>query len=245
MAVQQAALGSLPEGQDSARAPVPAAVILADGVRREIWPGLLDLLSLESGQPLARCYQCHRCSSGCPAIEFMDLPPDQLIRMAQLGLATELLAAGSIWSCLSCHTCGLRCPNGIDVGRVMDVLKGWHLAATEPAAVSAARGGGKLPPPAERRAALFHRLFIGGVGRLGRMHELTLMGLYKLLSGDLFADLAVGMRMIFRGKMPLVPKLRPERRDVAEMFERAKIVSRRRAGRTKPARPPAGGGERR
>jgi hypothetical protein len=34
--------------------------------------------------------------------------------------------------------------------------------------------------------------------------------------------------MIALGKLPLVPRLRPERRDVAEMFERARIIGRRR-----------------
>jgi len=162
-------------------------------------------------------------------VEFMDIPPNQVIRLAQFGLATELLSSSAIWTCSGCHTCGLRCPNGIDVGQVMDVLKGWHLASSEPRAVTRERGGGKMPPPAERRTVLFHRLFLSGVRQLGRMHELTLMGLYKVFSGDLLSDLAVGMKMLALGKLPLVPRLRPERRDVAEMFERAKIVSLRRS----------------
>jgi len=166
----------------------------------------------------------------------MDLAPDQVVRLAQYGLVGELLSSSAIWTCTACHVCGLRCPNGIDVAALMDVLKGWHLAGSEPAAVREAAGGGQRPAPAERGTAIFHRLFLDEVRRLGRMHELTLMGLYKVLSRDLFSDLAAGMKMIALGKLPLVPRLRPERRDVSDMFLRAKIVSGRRERRGGGAR---------
>jgi heterodisulfide reductase subunit C2 len=214
-----------------------AAIALAGGEAREIDSGLLVRLSQASGQPLGRCYHCHKCSSGCPAAEFMDIAPNQVIRVAQYGLLPELLASGAIWTCTGCMTCGLRCPNGIDIGAVMDTLKSWSFAkdAAKPAKAAGATQPGrqKAPDPGIRRTVLFHRLFLTGVRRMGRMHELTLMGLYKVLSGDLFSDLADGTRMLMLGKMPLVPKLRPERHEVAAMFERAAIVGRRRrhAGR--------------
>lgn len=210
----------------------PSTVALADRESREIDLGLLPRLAAASRQPLGRCYHCHKCSSGCPAVEFMDAAPNQILRLAQYGLAQELLASAAIWTCTGCATCALRCPNGIDIGAVMDTLKSWSLARGGPAGRQAASRGRARPtapaPPGVRRTVLFHRLFLAGVRRMGRMHELTLMGLYKVLSGDLFSDLAAGVQMLARGKMPLVPKLRPERHEVAAMFERAAIVGRRR-----------------
>ena len=39
-----------------------------------------------SGQNLLACYQCGKCSAGCPVVSKMDILPNQIIRLAQLGL---------------------------------------------------------------------------------------------------------------------------------------------------------------
>ncbi len=40
---------------------------------------------------VAACFQCKKCSSGCPLTFAMDLLPDQVIRLALLGLEEQLL----------------------------------------------------------------------------------------------------------------------------------------------------------
>ena len=42
-----------------------------------------------SGQNLLACYQCGKCSAGCPAVSDMDILPNQIIRLAQLGQSEE------------------------------------------------------------------------------------------------------------------------------------------------------------
>ena len=76
-----------------------------------------------SGQKLLTCYQCGKCSAGCPAVGEMDILPNQVIRYAQLGLKDELLAAKSIWVCASCYTCNVRCPKGIKIAEVMEAVR--------------------------------------------------------------------------------------------------------------------------
>ncbi len=76
-----------------------------------------------SGQNLMKCYQCGKCSAGCPVVEAMDILPNQIIRLAQLGLEEELLNSKTIWLCASCITCTSRCPKGVDVARVMEALR--------------------------------------------------------------------------------------------------------------------------
>jgi heterodisulfide reductase subunit C len=76
-----------------------------------------------SGQKALSCYQCGKCSAGCPMSFAMDLLPNQIIRLVQLGLWEEALAAKTIWICASCFTCYARCPRGVDLSRVMEALR--------------------------------------------------------------------------------------------------------------------------
>lgn len=76
-----------------------------------------------SGQNLLACYQCGKCSAGCPAVSQMDILPNQIIRFAQLGLKDELLKSKSIWICASCFTCNARCPKGINIAEVIEAIR--------------------------------------------------------------------------------------------------------------------------
>ncbi|MDH4258026.1 MAG: 4Fe-4S dicluster domain-containing protein [Candidatus Aminicenantes bacterium] len=76
-----------------------------------------------SGQNLLACYQCGKCSAGCPAVSQMDILPNQIIRFAQLGFKDELLKSKSIWICASCFTCNARCPKGINIAEVIEAIR--------------------------------------------------------------------------------------------------------------------------
>lgn len=76
-----------------------------------------------SGQNLLACYQCGKCSAGCPMAPHMDVLPNQVIRLAQLGMQEPLLAARSIWVCVSCMTCNTRCPKEIRIAEVFEALR--------------------------------------------------------------------------------------------------------------------------
>jgi len=76
-----------------------------------------------SGQNLLACYQCGKCSAGCPAVSEMDILPNQIIRYAQLGFKDELLKSKAIWICASCFTCNARCPKGINIAEVIEAIR--------------------------------------------------------------------------------------------------------------------------
>lgn len=76
-----------------------------------------------SGQNLLACYQCGKCSAGCPAVSEMDILPNQIIRYAQLGFKDELMRSKSIWVCVSCFTCNARCPKGINIAEVIEAIR--------------------------------------------------------------------------------------------------------------------------
>jgi len=75
-----------------------------------------------SGQNLMACNQCGKCSAGCPVAFSMDILPNQVIRMGQLGL-DEILDSQTIWTCAACLTCVARCPKGIDLSRIMEAMR--------------------------------------------------------------------------------------------------------------------------
>lgn len=75
-----------------------------------------------SEQNLLACNQCGRCSAGCPLVEEMDLLPNQIIRLAQLGLET-VIDTSTPWMCAACLMCQSRCPKGVDLPRVMEAIR--------------------------------------------------------------------------------------------------------------------------
>lgn len=76
-----------------------------------------------SGQDLLSCYQCGKCSAGCPMSFAMDILPNQIIRLAQLGMEEEIAESKAIWLCATCFTCAARCPRGCDLSRVMEAIR--------------------------------------------------------------------------------------------------------------------------
>ncbi len=76
-----------------------------------------------SGEDLLACYQCGKCSAGCPITEEMDRIPSQVIRLVQMGQAEEVLKSKTIWMCATCYQCGTRCPKGVDFSKIAEALR--------------------------------------------------------------------------------------------------------------------------
>ena len=76
-----------------------------------------------SGQNVLACYQCGKCSAGCPMISHMDMLPNQILRLVQLGELSDALSSKTIWLCASCFSCTARCPKGVDLAKVMEALR--------------------------------------------------------------------------------------------------------------------------
>ena len=91
--------------------------------RKKIRDSFVEKVQELSGQNLLACYQCGKCSAGCPSVSQMDILPNQIIRFAQLGLKDELLESKAIWICASCMTCNARCPKGINIAEVIEAVR--------------------------------------------------------------------------------------------------------------------------
>ena len=159
-----------------------------------------------SGTPVSACFQCMKCTNGCPITYAMDIMPNRLMRMIQLGLRDRVLSSSTIWICASCETCTTRCPNDIDVARVMDCLRQMSL---------------RSKTVAEPHVPVFHQAFLEALRRTGRVHELEIIARYKLKSGNLMADARLGWEMFKRGRLKLLPKTIAGLREVRRIFDRA------------------------
>ncbi|MGQ9454376.1 MAG: 4Fe-4S dicluster domain-containing protein [Armatimonadota bacterium] len=158
------------------------------------------------GEDVMKCYQCGECTAGCPVAFAMDISPNQILRMAQLGLENEVLSSASIWLCAGCETCATRCPKGVALSRVMDACR--QLAVE--------RG----IRPKEPGVAKFHDQFLKEIQRFGRVHELSLTAFYKLRTRDFFSDVFTGVQMFLKGKLALIPSIIKGRGDVRKLFSR-------------------------
>ncbi|NIA21996.1 MAG: heterodisulfide reductase [Anaerolineaceae bacterium] len=144
-----------------------------------------------SGQNLGDCYQCGKCSAGCPVLPDIELSPNRVMRMVQLGLEDEVLTNEAIWYCAACGTCNGRCPMGIDIVRIMDTLR----------ELSESRKDSRGAP----EVWMFYRAFLDCVRQFGRLNEIGLMGGYNINSGRLFTNVVKAPWFFLKGKISLVP----------------------------------------
>jgi heterodisulfide reductase subunit C len=143
------------------------------------------------GEDVNNCFQCRKCGAGCPMAFAMDHSPSRLMHAARLGLDDLVLSSRTIWLCSSCLTCSTRCPQGLDVARVMDAAK-----------IIAVRRGRRPPEPG---VAAFNKSMLRSCLRHGRVFELGMIAGLKLRTGEPFKDMGLGMQMLRKGKLKLWP----------------------------------------
>ncbi len=154
---------------------------------------LADRIRKATGENVFLCYQCVKCTSGCPLADHFDLAPNQIMRAAQLGLEDLVFKSKTPWLCASCQTCTTRCPQGIDVARVMDYV------------VSEAVAQGAKPPVPP--VADFNKVFLRNVNLLGRSYELGLLAEMNLRAGKPLKDIDLGLKMFAHRKIGVLPKI--------------------------------------
>jgi heterodisulfide reductase subunit C len=157
-----------------------------------------------SGQTIQACYQCQKCSAGCPIAYAMDILPNQLLRHIQYNHREKVLGSKTIWLCASCYTCSVRCPNNIDIAKVMDTLRAMAIR-------SGIQAGEKDIP-------LFHSVFLNNIKSKGRIHELSLLLQFKSKTKDFFKDAQLGWKMFKKGKIKIFPSKFGGGKDIKEIF---------------------------
>ncbi|ABZ84563.1 4fe-4S ferredoxin, iron-sulfur binding protein, putative [Heliomicrobium modesticaldum Ice1] len=169
--------------------------------------GFRDRLKETYGADVSLCYQCGKCSAGCPAAFAMEHTVRQIIRMVQAGLIQDALRTYSIWACAGCETCSSRCPRQVDPAKVMEALR-----------IEAKKQG----LVADREADLFHDLFLQSVQSNGRLHEVGLMARFNILSRQFFKDAVHAPGLLSQGKLSILPHKNQNPDAVARIFANVK-----------------------
>jgi heterodisulfide reductase subunit C len=175
-----------------------------------------------SGENAYKCYQCKKCTTGCPVAEYAELHPAQIMRAVQLGLLDDVLASRFIWLCTGCETCTTRCPQGIDIAAIMDELR------------MIARRDGRVRKDAPFANIL--KLNYDSIKRWGRLWEVELITRDMIRRPKGALDyVTMGPKMLMKGKInPILKK--GDTAQMKRMVEAAERITAERAAQ-------AGGGQ--
>ncbi|MGE5383263.1 MAG: 4Fe-4S dicluster domain-containing protein [Omnitrophica WOR_2 bacterium] len=157
-----------------------------------------------------KCYQCGKCTAGCPVAFEMDYTPSTLMRMLQTENPLnddKVLRSNSIWLCLTCEMCISRCPMEVDIPVIMDNLRQRSLKQ-------------KKENHLAKNTIAFHKSFLRSIKFTGRLFELGLILDYKRQSLNMTQDITLAPKMIARGKLHFIPKRIKGMDQVAGIFNK-------------------------
>jgi heterodisulfide reductase subunit C len=171
-------------------------------------------LQTQTGENVMLCYQCKKCTLGCPSAYAMRMRPHELMRAIQLGMTEEIYWSGTIWICLSCETCNTRCPQDINILRVIDGLR--ELAISKK--VDYYNPHPEIPA--------LHRIFLGLVERFGKVYELGLALLINLRMLRPFKDIDMASPMLLKGKLKPLPHFSHGAKELRQVMGRIRKLEK-------------------
>ena len=173
-----------------------------------------EIAALPGGEGIHLCIQCGTCSGSCPNANKMDYTPRQLIAMARAEMRNEVLSSNSMWICLSCYLCTVRCPRGIKSTEFMHAL--------ECLASGYGMSTGRVRTPK------LYKAFTDIVYSRGIVPEIMLMAMFYLRTNPFRAIkmIPMALSLLRHGRLPLKPeKLKPEAlRQLRSILDKAKTL---------------------
>jgi heterodisulfide reductase subunit C len=146
------------------------------------------------GEQIVHCLQCGSCGGSCPSGADMQYTPRTLIAMINAGNRDAVLAANTMWACVSCYYCTTRCPQNIPITDLIYTLKRMAIAENR---------------YHDTDAPALAKTFTGFVERYGRSYEAGLATGYHLLKRmkplELMKMAPMGMKIFARGRMAIKP----------------------------------------
>jgi heterodisulfide reductase subunit C len=131
-----------------------------------------------------------------------------VLRLIQINDQETLLRCSTIWICASCQTCSVRCPEDIDIAKIMDSLRKLALEAKVPVG--------------EAKVVKFDEIFLDSIRKRGRVHELELVMKYNMALLQPLKDAHLGPVMLARRKLGILGHRIKEVGKIKEIFQNSK-----------------------
>ena len=151
---------------------------------------LANVYALPKGEKIKECIQCGTCSASCPSSAAMEYSPREIIAALRAGMLDRVLNANTVWMCVSCYSCTVRCPAGIPFTDVMYELKRLEVD----------KGVSR-----DARGAAMAKAFAETVDAHGRNVETKLLRKYFLRTNPFGAlpQIPLAMKLFFKGRLEL------------------------------------------
>ena len=151
------------------------------------------------------CYQCGKCSAGCPLNNVYEYQPNQIIRLIQIDEIDSIFKANSIYLCLSCEICSSRCPQEVNIAAIMNYLRieSW--------------GNDSFKVKAIRN---FYMSFLKITQLFGRSYEPALIVSLNLMNGNFFNDFDIAINILKKKKIKLIPEVVKGRRSISKVIKK-------------------------
>ena len=177
-----------------------------------------EVVATPGGENVRACIQCGTCTGTCPMAGEMEYPPRKVIAMIRAGMRDEVLLSSSMWHCLSCYMCTVRCPRDIkptELAHALESLSSQHGYKVE---------GTRTP--------LMYQSFVKSIKDNGRVHELGMMIRFYLsiipvlLSHPLatIKMLPLGLKLLQHKRLPLMPDKVKGRKDLSQIIQKFREV---------------------
>lgn len=193
---------------------------------------LEEVAIIPGGEGVKLCIQCGTCSGSCPNADEMDYAPRQMIALVRAGMRDEALRSNSMWYCVSCYLCTVRCPREIKITELMHALD--SLAIRH--GVDSKR----------TRTPVMYRTFVDSIRSNGRVHEFGFMVKYyvkamrfylpsraNLLNPlrvfELLGMLPVALGLYSHGRLALRPTKIKGMKELKAIIEKAEAIEKAQA----------------
>ena len=176
-----------------------------------------EVAATPGGEHVRACIQCGICTGSCPAASEMEYPPRKIIALIRAGMRDEVLSSSSVWHCLSCYMCTVRCPRGVKPTELVHALESlanqhsFHIKGT--------------------RTPAMYLSFVSSIRDNGRVHEFGMMlRFYRSIVLDLLANplaairtLPLGLKLLLHKRMPLMPEKVKGKKDLSQIIQTDRI----------------------
>lgn len=168
------------------------------------------------GERLLHCLQCGSCGGSCPNGAEMDHSPRGVFALIAAGDEEAVMGANTMWACVSCYLCTVRCPQEIPITELMYTLKR--------RAIRQHRTSGTDAPA-------LASTFTGFVDKYGRSFEFGLASRFYMLNkpGSLLKMGPLGLAMLTRGRLALTPTKIRQVDQLRSIMGKARQIGARRA----------------